>query len=748
MSKYEFGSIINRDFRNNLNRLGEEVEVHGKTIHDLVAEGQLTPEQYAELINVIEGHLKSGDVGASDLNKELQGKINQISDKISKGEVTANDFNKNGRLLDGTFFTTEFIQNLNDGEIVTTNVLPRSITKKELADKSVTHEKVSFIEETTDNFVDRERLVEGYYLESSDNVFEGSDWGYSDYYLAVAPGESIATNHVTRLNFYNGNIELIESVAIVNGAEKITTVPINAHFMRFNMRLNRNEAQINKSDQLLPFSKYTSPILKGVKAFEKIEKDDIPDNLIDSDKVSFIKSTSNLFFKSSAKKNVNITNDGEYQEHHNFLGISDFIKVTPGELISIIHINKISLFDADKEFSGYHGQTPRDEHALYAIPKGIHYIIVGVFNNDFERAQINRGTELLPYEEGHYYISDSIKEKRENNLDLWQEDRFVVEGALRGNFTGEEVTYKGSYYTLDEFYGLYDGLVDDYPEYITKTLLKNDDAGNPIYRYDFKPPKVNSYTNSNSRVDTKFPKMILISSIHGDEKTSCYNLYNALRQIAESWRNNELLETLRWNVHFIVVPAANPQSYIDHSKVNENGVDICRNFPDGWQVSDQPVGQKGHSGPGPASEISTQEIIKILKENKDDTIYFGSFHDFWETERFIWNASGTKLQVQLGKQLVSKMTRKWQKEYDWMPQEEDFYFGYSNTSHPGGTESFYGASLGIQSSIFENSARVGFSPDDNMSGFTKTSLTLGSETIINWLVMNLRENVKFYNSLN
>ena len=179
------------------------------------------------------------------------------------------------------------------------------------------------------------------------------------------------------------------------------------------------------------------------------------------------------------------------------------------------------------------------------------------------------------------------------------------------------------------------------------------------------------------------------------KKAGVYNLFQALKQITENWGEDELLETLRWNCHFIV-PIVNNYGYNNTQRKNENGVDLARNFPEGWKLTNS--GDSTYGGPSPLSENGPQLIAQLLQDNKEDTIYFASHHNFGSgTSNFIWNASATKLQVNLGRQLVSKMTRKWKKQYIWMPQDEVTYVGYADDNAPSGSEAVYASSLGIQS---------------------------------------------------
>ncbi|WP_166626843.1 hypothetical protein [Jeotgalicoccus sp. S0W5] len=138
-----FGSVWDRRNRNALNELSKSVERQGISIQDLVANGQLTPAQYATLIQTVNGLLKSGEVGYYDLNNSLRSNVDSIADKIKKGQVTADDFNKNGRLLDSTFFTSDFLAQLNNGTIEATNLLDDSVENRHLVNGAVDYENIS-----------------------------------------------------------------------------------------------------------------------------------------------------------------------------------------------------------------------------------------------------------------------------------------------------------------------------------------------------------------------------------------------------------------------------------------------------------------------------------------------------------------------------------------------------------------------------------------------------------------------------
>ena len=143
MTVPKINSAHGSDTRNTLNRAIEVLNQQGLTIQDLVANGQLTPAQYTELIKVVNGLLKSGEIGYYDLNDSLRSNVDSIADKINKGQVTADDFNKNGRLLDGTFFTSDFLAQLNKGTIEVTNLLDDSVENRHLVNGAVDYENIS-----------------------------------------------------------------------------------------------------------------------------------------------------------------------------------------------------------------------------------------------------------------------------------------------------------------------------------------------------------------------------------------------------------------------------------------------------------------------------------------------------------------------------------------------------------------------------------------------------------------------------
>lgn len=339
-----------------------------------------------------------------------------------------------------------------------------------------------------------------------------------------------------------------------------------------------------------------------------------------------------------------------------------------------------------------------------------------------------------------YYVNGQPSSSSESALEALE--WLPVDGPTEPRFTVPALLpdFKtfGTYANTDHAtaYALYDALVSAYPDYVTRTTLGLDDAGKTIYRYDFRPPADNG-----SGTTGRLAKMILISGVHGYERAGVYCLYSALHQVCSRWADDELLDTLRWNCHFIVVPMAVPDAFDRVDRLNPNGVDIARNFTAGWSASqDDP-------GPSPLSEKESQYLDAIMSANTD-AIYCGSFHNFMDSELgdpvFIWNASATMFGIRLTQRLVSKMSRKWKSEYAWLPQNSTALFGYADPNAPLGSEGRQSTlAYGIQGGTFEISRRVWVAPDsDDYSAFAHT---LGCETVVNWLLMNLEHGTQLYN---
>ena len=146
----------------------------------------------------------------------------------------------------------------------------------------------------------------------------------------------------------------------------------------------------------------------------------------------------------------------------------------------------------------------------------------------------------------------------------------------------------------------------------------------------------NCYNSANR--GTSKPKVILFAGVHGNEKESVFALYYLFKDICEHWKENKVLEYLRWNVIFEIVPLANPWGFANGANINVRGVNINHNFDDidhaiGYGQDQDLPGQEGEY---PFSEKETQYLKSVIDDNKDAVVYF-DFHTFVESTRYTYH---------------------------------------------------------------------------------------------------------------
>lgn len=174
---------------------------------------------------------------------------------------------------------------------------------------------------------------------------------------------------------------------------------------------------------------------------------------------------------------------------------------------------------------------------------------------------------------------------------------------------------------INKVYSLYDGLVEAYPDYVSKretpiAMINDPDTGDtyPIYVYELKPIGFGIGLGVSAPKYDNYPTIIYTSGTHGGEGTSIIDGFSFFRDLCSEWQANKILQDLRFGAKFIVIPIVNPYGVAHSSRKNENGVDLDRNFTPGWRGDITDPNDKNHPGPTPASEVSTQAIEKLIDE--------------------------------------------------------------------------------------------------------------------------------------
>lgn len=126
---------------------------------------------------------------------------------------------------------------------------------------------------------------------------------------------------------------------------------------------------------------------------------------------------------------------------------------------------------------------------------------------------------------------------------------------------------------------LYDGLVAEYPDYITKTdlgIASGSDLGeNPyhLYEYAFVPIDATYSKHPKTR-----PTVMLDAGMHGFEKAVVYGLYCFMYDVCHNWDKNDALKNVRFGVNVRIIPVSCPYGFDRNDRLNANHINLNRNF--------------------------------------------------------------------------------------------------------------------------------------------------------------------------
>ena len=329
---------------------------------------------------------------------------------------------------------------------------------------------------------------------------------------------------------------------------------------------------------------------------------------------------------------------------------------------------------------------------------------------------------------GHEITSSVIPDK----VNRYRVMDVSVEGLYSSNEQFEDYSDFDSVKTSSVL-NMFDNLVSVHSDVLTKEIHGDISTGQPFVSYTLTPkyPQSDYYG--------KIPEIYIKCGIHGYEHANTLVTYLALRQILERWEESEHLELLRFNTKMTIVPVSNPWGWDNFTRKNENGVDLNRNFPSsGWVSGDYESSVYG--GEYPASELATQYMMEIMQNNNLDIMY--DFHNFRALEpddQFIWIPTGRGREQRLAMSLISAMTRKWSKDFDFV--DSNIFVGYTNKTLAGGTTSEFARERGVPfSSTIE--VRDRWVKDNELGLYSQRVCKAGVETLVNWLILNIKELVK------
>lgn len=185
---------------------------------------------------------------------------------------------------------------------------------------------------------------------------------------------------------------------------------------------------------------------------------------------------------------------------------------------------------------------------------------------------------------------------------------------------------------VNAIHAAFDALVNDSSGYFEKTadygVVYTGNAGNALYE---ETDEWHMYSYSTipvlRSVDT-VPKVAITCCMHGNEKMSAYAMHYLIYDLIHNATKNPVLSWLKSNCIITFIPICNPYGFMKEnpSRLNENGVNLNRNFPtynwEEWEDTrtdgnGSEQGGMNYKGESAASETETKAMMKFFRNNYD-----------------------------------------------------------------------------------------------------------------------------------
>ena len=298
------------------------------------------------------------------------------------------------------------------------------------------------------------------------------------------------------------------------------------------------------------------------------------------------------------------------------------------------------------------------------------------------------------------------------------------------------------FYSSDEIIGmpatfegvieLYDGLVAEHPDYVTKNVLTSGNVTN--YEYVFTHGNYNRNSSAKRDPDPmiKKPVIILSSGVHGHERSAVISLYKLMRDICNC---NYALADLIEYVTIKVIPVGNPWGYTNNSRFNENTVDINRNFATStWGDYDPGTpGSYGYAGPSAGSEDETKILQAWIEENSDAVFYIDFHNSNFSQEIVELGGSDTEDATLFKKRFllaINKIIPYWQKARGMNSADNYYCYTGGDNTIEGRQSRCYAYEAGIHLAFTcETSWNV-----NGTGKHSQTTLNVGAEAMGNFLL--------------
>lgn len=536
--------------------------------------------------------------------------------------------------------------------------------------------------------------------------------------------------------------ELYNSLVIPEGVKYIRLMSNSGTIDQFNRMFYKGSEQKE-------YAPYHYPTLTNI-----LLGDDVAEQVKELSPIKpYLTQSKNLFNYNDAERGFAIGPDGTINTSTDY-SVGGFIAVKPDTKYTMQSVKDgtdafihTAFYDKDKQFIRRDDTWTRDSDdgsLTITTPSNAYFVRFNI-NRGVASAKdrmFYEGSEKVPYEEYGATLSGLKIEGVSSNSSNSSSITYQYDMQIPSLYQTDKVWsgYRADHYRQPHtnVYAKFDALQQAYPDYITKQVLGDDDWGNTIACYHFKPNRL----PIPSEAKVKNPKVFINCGTHGFEHMPPLATYLMMKELAESWESNPALELLRHNVDFLIIPVANPSGWDDYTRKNRNGVDINRSFPPdfGWQSTNPSSSYYG--GAKPLQEKESQYINQVLLENEDIDICldFHNFHGEAGRDYYIWFSTANPEMERVGQLLSNKMTRVWRKDFDWMPSNYNWNVGLVNNGAGGATIKSQATSLGVPfTATLEICERWWLNP--KAVTYDEIHCKTAVETIVNTLLL-LLDNLK------
>ena len=415
------------DTRNIINTAIDSINTQGKSIQDLVAKGQLTPTQYAQLISIVNGN-------------------------VSKGSITAADIDKNNFKLDQTYMSDSLLQMMAGNTPINAVPANGSITTEKMAqtsvNKTILSNEVNLFsifggvllgEPLIVDFTAGEITVPKFFRFMNGSVNTSVNGGY-----VLNFTDATSNNIYLVFNYSNKNLELINYDFNIDNRKYAVVGAISKTYNTLHIVGDYKVAGEESRVSISPFNAALSTMGKNLK--------------IDfTNQTLSVNTNGRPYFTFNEK--VLLFTGGEYSFSSGtntlFLGYDRDDK-------RFIFIDHTSLNEVDMNYTPIFGIINKVTEEVFI--NGIGYEVV--------RTGGNNGSEG--------------EDSNAGGIGLSRPYHFL--GDPGGSYIPkiEDYYYKASYHNhYENFMAEWEVLRSNYPEYVTRKQIGTSVQGRAIYRYDF-----------------------------------------------------------------------------------------------------------------------------------------------------------------------------------------------------------------------------------------------------------------------